>query len=169
MSSLSFIETAISFFSTTPLEKRIPMRCPECGAEMTDQLRHGIAVQSCSNDHGMWFTMSELDELENEAFSDEEEKGSLMLSSTPSKFYCPACNSNLKQFDYRMYDLVLEYCENKHGFWLDAGEDDRILELMKERKRDEKRKFDAEAHWQSTVRHLQSHSLFAKLKDLMKG
>ncbi len=145
------------------------MRCPECGMELSNQLRHGIEVDACSNDHGMWFTMSELDDLENEAFNDEEEKGSLMLSSTPSKYSCPVCNSNLKQFDYRMYDLVLEYCENKHGFWLEAGEDDRILELMKERKRDEERKFNAEASWQSTVKHLQSHSLFMKLKDLMKG
>lgn len=137
--------------------------------ELTNQVRHGIEVQSCAMDHGMWFTMQELDDLENEAFNDEEEKGSLMLSSTPSTYKCPVCNSMLRKFDYRMYDLVLEYCENKHGFWLEAGEDDRILELMKERKRDEKRKFNAEEHWQSTVRHLQSHSLFQKLKDMIRG
>lgn len=145
------------------------MKCPECGKELASQLRHGIGVLCCSNDHGMWFTMNELDELENEAFSDEEEKGSLMLSSTPSKYSCPVCSSVLRQFEYRMYDLILEYCENKHGFWLEAGEDDRIIELMKQRGRDEKRKFDAEVHWQSTVRHLQSHSLFEKLKHLIRG
>ncbi len=145
------------------------MKCPECGMELTNQTRHGIGVQSCSMDHGMWFTMQELDELENEAFNDEEEKGSLMLSSEPASYKCPVCDSLLRKFDYRMYDLQLEYCENKHGFWLDAGEDDRILELMKERKRDEQRKFNAEAHWQSTVKHLQSHSLFQKLKDMMRG
>ncbi len=143
------------------------MKCPECGNELVTQDRHGLTVEACQNDHGMWLTIQELDELENEAFNDEEEKGSLMLSSTPAKYNCPVCNSQLRRFDYRMYDLTLEYCENKHGFWLEAGEDDRILELMKQRKKDEERKYGAEAHWQSTVRHLQSHSLFEKLKDLM--
>lgn len=145
------------------------MKCPECGMEMTKEMRHGIEVLSCSMDHGMWFTMQELDELENEALSDEEEKGSLVLSSSPSDQKCPECGSVLRKFDYRLYDLVLEYCENQHGFWLEAGEDDRILELMKERKKDEERKFNAEAHWQSTVRHLRSHSIFAKLKDMLRG
>lgn len=144
------------------------MKCPECGNELATQERHGIKVEACQNDHGMWFTLQELDELENEAFNDEEEKGSLMLSSTPAKYNCPVCNSEMQQFEYRMYDLTLEYCKNKHGFWLEAGEDDRILDLMKQRKKDEQRKFNAEAHWQSTVRHLQSHSLFEKLKDLMR-
>lgn len=145
------------------------MKCPECGTDLIKQSRHGIEVDCCNNDHGMWFTLQELTELEDEAFNDEEEKGTLILSSTPAKYSCPVCSSRLRQFDYRFYDLTLEYCENKHGFWLEAGEDDRILELMKERKKDETRKFNAEEHWQSTVRHLQSHSLFAKLKDLMRG
>ncbi len=145
------------------------MKCPECGMELTNQVSHGIQVESCPKDHGMWFTLQELDELENEALSDEEEKGTLILSSTPSKYKCPVCSALLKQFEYRMYDLILEYCENKHGFWLEAGEDDRILQLMNQRSRDEARKFNAEVHWQSTVRHLQSHSLFEKLKDLMRG
>lgn len=145
------------------------MKCPECEMELTNQSRHGIEVEYCPSDHGMWFTLKELQELEDRAFNEEEEKGTLILSSTPASYSCPICNSKLRQFQYRMYDLILEYCENKHGFWLEAGEDDRIIELMRQRKKDEQRKFNAEAHWQSTVRHLQSHSFFAKLKDLMKG
>jgi len=145
------------------------MNCPECGSELSNQIRHGIAVQACAKDHGMWFTTNELDELENEAFSIEDEKGTLIFSSTLTNHKCPVCNKMLRQFEYRDYDLMLGYCEEGHGFWLLAGEDDRIIQLMEMRKKDEKRKFGAESSWQSTIKHLQSHSLFQKLKDMIRG
>ena len=145
------------------------MKCPECEKDRTNVLRHAIEVECCPNDHGMWFTLNELEDLENEAFVQDDEKGSLILSSTQSKYKCPACNSEMKRFLYRMYDIELEYCENEHGFWLEAGEDDRVLQLMNQRKRDMERKLDAELHWQTTIRHLQSNSIFQRLKSLMKG
>lgn len=145
------------------------MNCPDCGSELTNQTRHGISVEACTKDHGMWFTSTELDELENEAFNIEDEKGTLVFSTTPTTHKCPVCSKTLKGFEYRDYDLMLEYCADGHGFWLLAGEDDRILQLMEKRKKDEKRTTSAEAKWQSTVKHLQSHSLIEKLKDMIRG
>jgi Zn-finger nucleic acid-binding protein len=118
------------------------------------QTRHDIEVDYCPNDHGMWLDLNELDELEDKAFDSDDEEGTLIFSSTPTDNHCPKCNTLHKRFQYRMYDLELEYCENKDGFSLDAGEDDRVLELMRQRKRDMARKFDDEKDWQSTVRHL---------------
>jgi len=48
---------------------------------------------------------------------------------------------------------MLEYCENKDGFWLDAGEDDRVLQLMKQRKKDMVNKREADAEWKDEERH----------------
>ena len=36
-------------------------------------------------------------------------------------------------FNYRAYNLELDACTEGHGFWLDAGESERVLEVMKER------------------------------------
>ena len=112
------------------------MKCPKCNTDLVKQIRHGIEMDCCTNDHGMWLDAQQLDQLEDEAFKKDDEKGTLIFSSTPSEFKCPKCNTPLKQFDYRLYDLTLEYCENKDGFWLDAGEDDRVLQLMKKRRKD---------------------------------
>ena len=129
------------------------MKCPKCDADLVKQTRHGIEVDYCTNDHGMWLDAQELDQLEDEAFKKDDEKGTLIFSSTVSNFKCPKCNTPLKQFDYRLYDLTLEYCENKDGFWLDAGEDERVLQLMKQRKKDMVSKHETETEWKNVERH----------------
>jgi Zn-finger nucleic acid-binding protein len=116
----------------------------------------------------MWLDFKELDQLEDEAFNIDYEKGTLVFESTPSEFRCPKCNRQLKQFEYRTNNLILEYCENKDGFWLDAGEEERVLELMKQREKDMKRKIDAETEWKNTLRRLQSPTFFNKLTGLFK-
>jgi len=144
------------------------MKCPKCNSDLVRKIRHGIEVDYCTNDHGMWLDFKELDQLEDEAFKEDDEKGTLIFSNTPTDYHCPKCNSQLKQFQYRLYDLTLEFCENKDGFWLDAGEDERVLQLMKQRQKDMKKKFDAEKEWKTTIRHLQSPSFFDKLTGLFK-
>jgi len=144
------------------------MKCPKCNADLVRTIRHGIELDACTNDHGMWFDYNELDQLEDEAFNIDDQKGSLMLSSTPSEYLCPKCNTPLKQFQYRLYDLTLEFCENKDGFWLDQGEDERVLELMTKRQSAMKSKFDAEQEWNTTIQHLKSPSFFDKVKNLFK-
>jgi Zn-finger nucleic acid-binding protein len=115
----------------------------------------------------MWLTPAELDQLENEAFGDEANKGSLYVSSYETKFKCPVCAAPLKEFDYRFYDLQLECCP-EHGFWLDKDEDNQILELMRGEEKRVERKFKAEDLWTRRINHLRSPTFFAKLKDLFR-
>ncbi len=129
------------------------MKCPKCNTELVVQTRHGMQVYSCTNDHGMWFDAQEFDQLENQGFNNEHDKGTLVFSSTPSNYQCPKCSSPLRQFDYRLYDLTLEYCENKDGFWLDAGEDDKVIQLMRNRKKQMFAKPDEEAEWKDAEQH----------------
>jgi Zn-finger nucleic acid-binding protein len=114
---------------------------------------------------GMWLTPAELDELENEAFDNEANKGSLYLVSQETELKCPVCSSTLKRFDYRFFDLQLDCCP-EHGFWLDKDEDSQILELMRGEEERVERKFGTEDSWAKYINHLRSPSFLTKVKGL---
>jgi Zn-finger nucleic acid-binding protein len=131
---------------------------------LTKQNRHGIEVDACPGDHGVWLDAQELDELEDKAYDEDEMKGSLVFSETASGAGCPVCSISLVQFNYRLNDLWLEYCLGGHGYWLDAGEDERVLAAMKQRGQDIQRKGAAEADWSNMLTRLRSKSLGGKMK-----
>ena len=143
------------------------MKCPKCNADLQTQSDRGVEVEACPKCKGMWLTPAELDELENEAFSNEANKGSLYVVSYETPFKCPVCAAPLKEFDYRFFDLQLECCP-EHGFWLDKDEDDQILELMRVEEQRVERKFGTEDSWMKYVNHLRSPSFFSKVKDLFR-
>ena len=109
----------------------------------------------------MWLDVEELDQLENIEYA-KGPKGTLMLSSQLTQHPCPHCGAGLRQFQYRMYSLMLDYCENQHGFWLDAGEDERVLQLMRKRALDMQRKFTAEEEWDRLLHWFRSKSSWQK-------
>jgi Zn-finger nucleic acid-binding protein len=144
------------------------MHCPKCSSDLKKEMYKGIEVDKCPNCQGMWLDLQELDQLEDEKFDVDDFKGSLMLTSTITNYKCPHCQSKLRQFEYRFTSMILEYCENQHGYWLDAGEAERVLQLMKEREKDELRIIKAEAHWRRSIRILQSKSFFDMAKEYFK-
>ncbi|MFC2027231.1 zf-TFIIB domain-containing protein [Chloroflexota bacterium] len=144
------------------------MKCPKCNAELKKKSHKGIEIDYCKSCKGMWLDAEELDELEDKAFDQDNLKGSLMFEHIVVEHHCPHCNSPLKQFKYRLHDLHLEFCENQHGFWLDEGEEKRVLEIMKDRKKAMKRKFESEANWDKTLKNLKSKSFMSKIGDLFK-
>jgi Zn-finger nucleic acid-binding protein len=115
----------------------------------------------------MWLTPAELDQLENEVFDNEADKGSLFVVSHATELQCPVCSAPLKRFNYRFYDLELDCCL-EHGFWLDADEDSRILELMRTEKAAVEREFGLEDSWAKYIGQLRSPAFFSKLKNLFR-
>jgi Zn-finger nucleic acid-binding protein len=114
-----------------------------------------LEVDSCPACRGMWLDANELDRLEDMAFDDDPRKGSLIHSKKRSGFPCPRCGTAMVEFQYRLYDLRLDYCEAQgHGFWLEAGEDQRVLGLMHQRAAQIQRKLEAEAEWQEILRNM---------------
>lgn len=110
-------------------------------------------MDSCPNCRGMWLDFNELDKLEDVIFDEDEHKGSLVHFQTRTEFPCPHCGMLLDEFKYRLYDLKLETCaENNHGFWLDAGEDERVMEIMQKRAGDMQRKINAETEWKQILK-----------------
>jgi Zn-finger nucleic acid-binding protein len=110
-------------------------------------------VESCPNCRGMWLDFHELDKLEDVIYAEDVHKGSLVHFQRQTDFPCPHCGAKLDEFQYRLYDLNLDTCaENDHGFWLDAGEDERVMEIMRKRAEDIKRKMDAESEWRQMLK-----------------
>jgi Zn-finger nucleic acid-binding protein len=124
-------------------------------------------VESCPSCKGMWFTRQDLEKLEDEVFDfGDDEKGSLMLGDDATTLKCPQCGKLMKSFQYRLFDLGMDFCENGHGYWLTADEDKRVLELMRKEEKDLGRKVLAEDRWKSHLRYLQSGSFLDELCDL---
>jgi uncharacterized protein len=145
------------------------MKCPNDNADLASAKRDGLQVEACPQCQGLWLNRQELNALEDEAFNlGDDEKGTLMAEPEPSTRICPECGKPMQSFQYRFYDLRLDYCADGHGFWLDAGEDKRVLELMKEEQARLKRSGRAEQTWASHLQHLRSHSIIEKVRDLFR-
>ena len=140
------------------------MNCPRCEGELKIERYKGIEVDQCDACTGMWLDYDELDELEDTVYDDDEAKASLMFRDFESSLQCPHCQSAMRAFGYRGWSLELDYCPNKHGYWLDAGEAKEVLALMKQRKKDIRRSEGAEAAFGNFLRSLQTKKFFQNLR-----
>jgi Zn-finger nucleic acid-binding protein len=142
------------------------MKCPDCNAQLAQKKRDGVEMEICPSCNGMWLTRDELTQLEDEVFDfGDNEKGSLMLGCDPSSRKCPQCAKPMKTFEYREYGLQLDFCEDQHGFWLDAGEDKRVLDLMKEEEKNLGRTVLAQDRFAAHLRFLRSGSFLDRLRE----
>lgn len=143
------------------------MKCPDCDVELVQSKRDGIDMEICPSCKGMWLSCQEFAQLEDEVFDfGDEEKGSLMLGSMPTTRKCPQCGKPMKTFEYRFYDLQMDFCEELHGYWLDADEDKRVLELMRKEEKNLGRKVLAEDRFGAHLRYLRSGSFMDRVRDL---
>lgn len=135
------------------------MICPKCHAPLTKKYYKGMMeVDYCPHCRGMWLDFHELDQLEDVAFDQDVWKGSLIHRECPVECKCPICEVPMLEFQYRLYDLKLDVCPEHHGFWLDAGEDERVLEVMRRRAGEIHRKTEAESEWKRVLKGL--HEFF---------
>ena len=131
------------------------MKCPKCGSILVKKFYKGMMeVDSCPNCRGMWLDFDELDRLEDVTFDQDDYKGSLLHRKTETNYPCPHCEAELREFQYRLYSLKLDTCENGHGFWLDAGEDLRVMGIMSQRAAEIERKVDAESEWRGILKNM---------------
>jgi uncharacterized protein len=144
------------------------MKCPRCQGELKEEKNLNIIVNRCNNCGGIWLDEQELGQVEDTVWSDEELKGTLETHERPSDLSCPKCAKTMIRFNYRYYDLELDTCPDLHGFWLDNGEEQKILELMNEDKSNAKRKMEAEDQWAISMSHIQSKTFMEKVKDLFR-
>ena len=124
------------------------MNCPRDQAELVVEREHGIEVDRCPECNGRWLDHDELDRLEATVPSTEEQRlATIEYARRGSPLACPRCAKPMRAFNYRAYDLELDACEDQHGFWLDAGEDARVRDIIRERVRGLRRASRMESGW----------------------
>lgn len=130
--------------------------CPRCQTELVRRFYKGeIEVDSCPECRGMWLDLNELDRLEDTAFDNDLYKGSLIHNAHAGGRCCPHCGAVMQEFEYRLHDLRLDYCPNQHGFWLDAGEEERVMEIMRQRAAQFNRQIELENEWRMLLKRIQ--------------
>ena len=123
------------------------MRCPRDGTELIEEHLHGIEVDHCPTCNGRWLDHHELDELEAKRADEQERRGTIQYAQRESELDCPICQKRMTAFNYRAYNLELDTCEDEHGFWLDAGEEGQLHDIIDERVRGLERSATAEQAW----------------------
>ncbi len=124
------------------------MDCPHGHGPLVVEHHHGIEVDHCPACNGRWLDAHELDLLEATSAPDPgDRRGMVDYARRPSELNCPVCGKRMTAFNYRANPLELDTCDDEHGYWLDAGEDGRVRDLIEQRVRDLYRAASAEASW----------------------
>jgi Zn-finger nucleic acid-binding protein len=145
------------------------MKCPRDGGELAIEHLHGIEVDHCPTCNGRWLDHHELDELESRRAAEEDRRAMVQYSRRQSELDCPVCGRPMTAFNYRAYNLELDTCDAEHGFWLDAGEEGRIHDIIDERVRGLRRAASAEASWDEFLRGLGSKGMKDSVGRFFKG
>lgn len=124
------------------------MKCPRDGSELIVEHIRDIEVDRCKTCNGRWLDSDELNRLEATVPSTEEERrATITFGERTSELKCPVCDKQMEVFSYRAYDLGLDMCQEQHGYWLDAGEEGRVRDIIADRVRGLARAGEAEAGW----------------------
>ena len=124
------------------------MHCPRDQAELVIERHEGIEVDRCPQCRGGWLDESELSQVEATVEStDEQRTGMIEYANHDSELTCPKCGGSMTAFNYRAYNLELDVCDQRHGFWLDEGEAKRVREIVAERVAGLERATKAEGDW----------------------
>lgn len=121
------------------------MDCPKCVGRLKEVKFSGkkpLVVYRCFACGGMWFDNGELalaineelydilkPEVEEEPIGDDELKREVDLDKKET--FCPRCSGAKKMIKMpspRNRNVIIDYCENCEGIWLDAGEFNKIIQ-----------------------------------------
>lgn len=123
------------------------MNCPRGHGALVVEHHAGIEVDRCEECSGRWLDAHELDALEATAADSDARRGMIAYAKRASELRCPVCTTRMVAFNYRANNLELDTCPDEHGYWLDAGETDRVRDLIAQRVRDLDRAASAESSW----------------------
>ena len=151
------------------LERGIILNCPRCNVALNEKKFKDIDVDHCPQCKGLWLEFHELDQLEDHSMDSDDTKGMLEYARRESDISCPHCDELMETFNYRAHNLPIDHCTNEHGYWLDEGEEKKVLDIMKQRVRDLKRSSSAEESWSKFLERGGTRSFLDKVKDLFPG
>jgi Zn-finger nucleic acid-binding protein len=144
------------------------MICPRDANELHTETEHGITIDRCHACQGAWYDYEELAELEATVADEEQRAGTIEYAKHQSVLPCPSCGQTMHAFNYRAYNLELDACAEGHGFWLDAGESERVRAIMQERVRGLRRAGSAQQAW-SRAKAPRGGGVIDQIKGLFTG
>jgi Zn-finger nucleic acid-binding protein len=146
------------------------LKCPRDQAELVVEQHSGVEVDRCPQCNGRWLDHHELDLLESTTAPDENDRrATIEYAKRPSELACPVCGKQMRAFNYRAYNLELDTCEDAHGFWLDAGEEGRVGDIMEERVQGLARAATAEEAWGEFLGRVGKKSVWDNIKGMFGG
>jgi Zn-finger nucleic acid-binding protein len=142
------------------------LKCPRDATELRTESYRGIEVFQCPECNGRWLENDELGELEATVADEEERLGTIEYAQTESELLCIVCSRRMVAFNYRAYNLQLDTCEELHGYWLDAGEENRVRDILKERVHGLQRAASAEESWRRFLQSMRTPSTWDNIRGL---
>ncbi len=139
------------------------MKCPNCVGTLNATNYKGVTVDQCDTCNGMWFDFQEIDQLEDTEFPFDDLKNTMITKVKPGDQKCIKCQAIMQKFSYRWEELELEVCPKQHGFWLDAGEEEKLLTFIDKFEQDLYKKIVGEEMWERRKRNMKSDSWLAEL------
>jgi Zn-finger nucleic acid-binding protein len=112
------------------------MECPIDGSTLETHTVHSINIEECVQCRGLWFEEGELRKAKDESdpdrkwldfdlWSDQES-----FTTDWSSRKCPQCDKNMAMISYGATGVIVDYCAEGHGIWLDKGEFRAIIEAL---------------------------------------
>ena len=112
------------------------MKCPGCDNNLTEKSVGDVQVDECGQCKGIWFEDGELREAKDIAEPDtnwmdfEIWKHEDRFKSEPRNLACPKCSQNMVAVDYDNTGVVINYCPQCKGSWLEKEEFRQIIEAL---------------------------------------
>ncbi len=146
------------------------LKCPRDATELMIEHHKRTEVDHCPTCNGRWLDHHELDQLEALAAPDEDTRKAMVeYAKRPSELKCPVCEKEMRAFNYRAYNLEIDTCEDEHGFWLDAGEEGRVRDIMEERVRGLARAASAEEAWGKFLGRVGNRGVWDNIQGMFGG
>ena len=145
------------------------MKCPRDQTELIIEHHKGIEVDHCPTCNGRWLDHHELDQLEATVAQEHERRATIEYAKRPSELNCPVCGKQMRAFNYRAYNLEIDTCHDEHGFWLDAGEEGRVADVMEERVKGLERAANAEEAWGKFLGNMGNKGVWDNIKGMFGG
>lgn len=117
--------------------------CPACDGDLARWMAFGTGFEACDQCRGMWLDKDDLKDLKDRAergpwtdlrWMDDEIEAIEDPTAMLSDRYCPRCEeSRLLAASFGRSPIIIDWCPDCHGVWLDGGEFREIVDLLKER------------------------------------
>ncbi len=118
-----------------------PRTCIKCGHEMLPEMVQEVEVDVCPNCGGLWLDAEEIRLLSAKSEAELASLKKIIQEIEPDSpgrtestdFHCPACDERLTLAV--LGPIRVEHCPSCDGMYLDKGELDRAIEVLRLRGR----------------------------------